>query len=132
MGSKIQKRRKETGERKNFIIDLDRCVCQIASLDKVDQKSLIHAKVIPGARDWINQMRSEGNNICFFASRPESMRELTEKWLSSHGFSYDSLILGKPLANSFHYIDDRHVRATTFRGRYTKLVRKEHRIEVFS
>lgn len=129
MGTKIQKRRKETGEPKNFIIDLDRCVCEI---DTLDPKSLKHAKEIPGARDWVNQMRSKRNKICFFASRPESMRELTEQWLSSHGFHYDSLVLGKPLANSFHYIDDRHVRATTFRGRYTKLVRKEHRIEVFS
>ena len=132
MGTKIQKRRKETRERKNFIIDLDRCVCQIASLKKIDPKSLKYANAIPGAKDWVNQMRSEGHKICFFASRPESLRELTEKWLSSHGFQYDSLVLGKPFADSFHYIDDRHVRATTFRGRYTKLVRKEHRIEVFS
>ena len=118
---------------KNFILGLDDCVCKVgaASPDELTIEQVLAAGEVLGAKEWVNEMFDCGHLICFFTSRPEKLRSATEKWLRSHGFRYDSLVCGKPIARIYHYIDDRHVQATTFRGSYTPLVRKEHRIEVF-
>src|SRR5487761_361617 len=119
---------------KNFILGLDDCVCKIGAFhpDELTAKQVLAAVEVHGAKEWVNEMFDCGYLICFFTSRSEKLRSATEKWLRSHGFRYHSLVCGKPIARIYHYIDDRHVQATTFRGSYTPLVRKEHRIEVFS
>ena len=67
-----------------------------------------------------------------FLPQARKLRVQQEEWLKQHGFKYHSLVMEKPEALEYHYIDDRHVQATTFRGKFAPLVKKEHRIQVFS
>ena len=69
--------------------------------------------------------------ICFFTSRTEAHREVTETWLKKHGFKYHSILMGKPRGGNYHWIDNHLVRATRYKGRFTDLVDKEVTIEVF-
>jgi hypothetical protein len=115
---------------KNFIFGFEGCICKIQKSRR--NEGALLAEEIPGAREWINQRFDEGHFICFLSSLREKHRNEITSWLNSHGFKYNSLILGKPEAISYHYVDDRHVQATKFNGRYSPLVRKNHRIQVFS
>ena len=69
--------------------------------------------------------------ICFFTSRLEEHREVTEKWLNKHGFKYHSLLMGKPRGGNYHWIDNHIVRATRFEGKFTDLVERNNIIQVF-
>ena len=89
------------------------------------------ASEIPGSKDWINSKYDEGSYICFFTARLEEHREVTEKWLREHGFKYHQIIFGKPRRMEYHYIDNLHVRATTFTGKFSSLVQKNVTIQVF-
>lgn len=116
---------------KNFIIGIDDCICNSKS-GKLTAKEVSRAVALRGAKEWINKRYDEGHTICFFTTRGERLRAATEVWLEKEGFKYHSLIMNKPDALQYHYIDDRHVQATTFRGKFAALVKKEHTIQVFS
>ena len=92
---------------------------------------VLSAREVRGAKEWVNGRVEEGHNVCFLTTRPEKLRRSTKAWLESRGFRFHSLVMGKPNAESYHYIDDRHVQATTFKGEYASLVRRERRIEIF-
>jgi hypothetical protein len=118
---------------KNFIVGIDNCVCVTRGSGRsLSAKKVREAVEIEGASAWINKRYSEGHIVCFLTTRPEKLRVPTEKWLREHGFNYHSLVMEKPEALEYHYIDDRHVQATTFRGKFAPLVKKEHKIQVFS
>ena len=118
---------------KNFIVGIDDCICVTRSSKRgLSAKNVAEAEEILGARSWINKRYDEGHNICFLTTRKERLRAPTEAWLKEHGFKYHSLIMDRPKAQHYHYIDDRHVQATTFRGKFAPLVKKEHKIQVFS
>lgn len=42
---------------------------------------------IAGAKEALFELERQGYQIVFLSSRPEAMREATEKWLLQHGFS---------------------------------------------
>ena len=117
---------------KNFIIGIDDCICIAKkSGTRLSAKDVSEAIPIEGAREWVNKRYDEGHNICFFTARGERLRAATEAWLEKEGFKFHSLIMNKPEALQYHYIDDRHVQATTFRGKFAPLVKKDHTIQVF-
>ena len=119
--------------KKNFVIGIDDCICVTKqSSGKLSAKQVKVAVEVEGARAWVNKQYDNGNIVCFLTTRGESQRASTEAWLREHGFKYHSLIMGKPKAEQYHYIDDRHVQATTFRGKFAPFVKKEHTIQVFS
>ena len=89
------------------------------------------AKVILGAKEWVNSKYDEGHIICFFTARPERQRRSTETWLRKNGIRYHSLVMDKPNAVRYHYIDDHRVQATTFMGKFTPLITKEEQIRSF-
>ena len=101
------------------------------SIDDLSVNDVLNAREIPGARDWVNGLVEEGHYVCFFTSRPTRLKSATRKWLKLHGFKFDSLLMGKPDALKYHYVDDRHVQATTFDGKFTPLVKKDREIQVF-
>jgi len=72
---------------------------------------------------------------CFFTARTDEHREVTEEWLKKHGVKYHRLILNKPRKlppyTGYHFIDDAHVKATTYKGKFTHFVRKNVEIDVF-
>ncbi len=117
---------------KNFIIGIDDCICVAKKTkSRFSARDVSKAVVVSGAKEWVNRRYEEGHNICFFTTRGERLRAATESWLAKEGFKYHSLIMNKPVALQYHYIDDRHVQATTFRGKFAPLVKKEHTIQVF-
>ena len=79
-----------------------------------------------------NRWYKEGHIICFFTSRVEQHRKVTEKWLKKHGFKYHSLLMGKPRGGNYHWIDNHLVKATRYNGIFGDLVKKEVTIEVFN
>ena len=109
---------------KNYIIDIDGVVSE--DIPNEEAYRMSDAKVIPGAKEQINKWYNEGHIITFFTARTEEHRKATEEWLNSHGFHYSKVIFGKPRGGNYHYIDDRHVRASTFPSGqpWKKLVRK--------
>jgi ribonucleotide monophosphatase NagD (HAD superfamily) len=130
-GQKNNKKKKNKKmKRKAFMIDIDGVLCE--HIENEFSQKMKRAKEIQGARKWVNSNYENGNYICLFTARLEKHRRITEKWLKEHGFRYHEIIFGKPRGLSYHYIDDRHVQATTFKGKFGPLVKKTHGIEVFA
>ena len=67
----------------------------------------------------------------FFTSRLEKHRKVTEKWLNDHGFKYHGLLMDKPRGGNYHWIDNHIVRATRYDGKFTDLIEKTVKIQVF-
>ena len=89
------------------------------------------AKLYPDALVTLNKWHDDGHIICFFTSRTEDHRQVTEKWLKNNGFKYHSLLMGKPRGGNYHWIDNHLVRATRYNGKFTDLIEKDVKIEVF-
>ena len=88
-------------------------------------------KPFPDALKTLNKWYDEGHIICFFTSRTEMHREVTETWLKESGFKYHSLLMGKPRGGNYHWVDNHLVKATRYKGKFTDLVEKEVTIKVF-
>ena len=116
-------------ELKNFVIDVDGVVSE--DIPNEEPERMATAAVMPGAVEHINRWYDEGHIITFFTSRTEEHREVTEKWFAEKGFRYHKVIFGKPRGGNYHYIDNNHVRATTFEGKFGKLSYKKINIQVF-
>ncbi len=118
--------------RKIMMIDIDGVVCE--HVDNEHPERMATAQPYPEAIARINAWYEAGHYICFFTARTEAHREVTEAWLRQHGVKYHQVIFGKPRlrpGDEYHYIDDRPVRATRFKGRFTDFVRKHKEIWVF-
>ena len=92
---------------------------------------MVTAELYPDALETCNRWYDEGHLICFFTSRVEANREVTEAWLKKNGFKYHSLLMGKPRGGNYHWIDNHLVKATQYKGKFTELVNKEVTIQVF-
>ncbi len=114
---------------KNYLIDIDGTICD--DIPNEEPERMLTAAVYPDALVTLNKWYEDGHQICFFTSRTEQHREYTETWLKKHGFKYHSLLMGKPRGGNYHWIDNHLVKATRYRGKFTDLVEKEVKIEVF-
>jgi hypothetical protein len=114
---------------KNYLIDIDGTICD--DIPNEEPERMITAKVFPDALERCNAWYDEGHIICFFTSRTEAHREVTEQWLKLHGFKYHSMVMGKPRGGNYHWIDNHLVRATRYTGKFTELVDKVATIQVF-
>ncbi len=114
---------------KNYLIDIDGTICD--DIPNEEPERMATAKLYPDALETLNRWYDDGNLICFFTSRTEIHREVTEKWLKDNGFKYHSLLMGKPRGGNYHWIDNHLVKATRFKGQFTDLVSKEVTIQVF-
>jgi hypothetical protein len=114
---------------KNYLIDIDGTITEDVPNEEPERMGT--CKPFPDALATLNRWFDEGHIICFFTSRLESHREITEDWLKRHGFKYHSLLMGKPRGGNYHWIDNHLVKATRYRGHFTDLVEKEVTIEVF-
>ena len=114
---------------KNYLIDIDGTITE----DVPNEEPERMATCLPflDALKTCNGWYEEGHMICFFTSRTESHREVTQNWLKQHGFNYHSLFMGKPRGGNYHWIDNHLVKATRYNGKFTDLVEKEVTIEVF-
>ncbi len=114
---------------KNYLIDIDGTIGDDIPNEEPDR--MITANYYPDALKMINKWYEQGHRICFFTSRTEEHRKITEKWLKKCGFKYHTLLMGKPRGGNYHWIDNHSVKATQFNGKFTNLIEKNTKIEVF-
>jgi uncharacterized HAD superfamily protein len=114
---------------KNYLIDIDGTVCD--DIPNEEPERMATAKLYPDALKTLNRWYDQGHYICFFTSRTEAHRAVTEKWLADNGFKYHSLLMGKPRGGNYHWIDNHMVKATRYNGKFTDLVKKQVTIQVF-
>ena len=114
---------------KNYLIDIDGTICEDIPNEEPERMST--AKLFPNTVETINKWYAQGHKICFFTSRLEEHREVTETWLKKHGFKYHSILFGKPRGGNYHWIDNHIVRATRYEGVFGDLVEEERKVQVF-
>ena len=114
---------------KNYLIDIDGTICD--DIPNEQPERMLDAKVYPEALKTLNKWYNAGHIITFFTSRLEVHREVTEKWLKKNGFKYHGLLMDKPRGGNYHWIDNHMVRATRYEGKFTDLVEKNVKIQVF-
>lgn len=114
---------------KNYLIDIDGTITE--DVPNEEPERMATCLPFPDALKTLNKWYNEGHIICFFTSRTEDHRAVTEVWLKEHGFNYHSLLMGKPRGGNYHWIDNHLVKATRYRGKFTDLVEKDVTIQVF-
>lgn len=114
---------------KNYLIDIDGTITE--DVPNEEPERMTTCEPYPDALKTLNNWYDNGHRICFFTSRTENHREVTEAWLNKHGFKYHSLLMGKPRGGNYHWIDNHLVKATRYKGKFTDLVMKNVNIEVF-
>lgn len=114
---------------KNFIIDIDGVICE--DVPNEEPERMKTAKELKGSKKMINEWFKQGHVITFFTSRDKSLKNITVNWLKEHGFNYHNIIFNKPRGGNYHYIDDKPIKATNFKGKLTPFVYKKKEVEVF-
>ncbi len=114
---------------KNYLIDIDGTITE--DVPNEEPERMATCEPFPDALITLNKWHDQGHVICFFTSRTEEHREVTETWLNKHGFKYHSLLMGKPRGGNYHWIDNHLVKATRYTGKFTELVERVVTIEVF-
>lgn len=117
---------------KVYLIDVDGTICD--DIPNEESHKYATAEHFPDALETLNEWYDNGDIITFFTAREEKDREVTEKWLKERGFKYHGLIMGKPRikdGQSYHWIDNKPVKATRYLDKFTELIEKEHKIQVF-
>ena len=114
---------------KNYLIDIDGTICDDIPNEQPERMS--NANIYPEALETLNKWYEAGHIITFFTSRLEIHRDVTEKWLNKNGFKYHGLLMDKPRGGNYHWIDNHMVRATRYQGKFTDLVEKNVKIQVF-
>ena len=114
---------------KNYLIDIDGTITE----DVPNEEPWRMETCLPysGSVEMINEWYNKGHIITFFTSRTESHREVTEKWLQTHGYFYHNLLMNKPRGGNYHWIDNHIVRATRYEGKWNNMTKKKLDIEVF-
>jgi len=114
---------------KNYLIDIDGTICD--DIPNEEPHRMVDAAVYPDALKTLNKWFDEGHIITFFTSRTEEHRKVTEAWLAKHEFKYHGILFGKPRGGNYHWIDNHMVRATRFEGKFTDLIVRSAKVEVF-
>ena len=124
----------DAGNKKIFIIDIDGTVCEAVSNEEGEAKMRI-AKPFDDSIKSVNRLFDEGHYVCFFTARTDEHKQATEDWLRKNEVRFHRVVYNKPRKlppySEYHFIDDAHVRATTFKGKFTNFVKKNVEIEAF-
>ncbi|NAW51756.1 phosphoheptose isomerase [Elizabethkingia argentiflava] len=113
----------------NYLIDIDGTITEDVPNEEPERMKV--CKPFPDALATINKWYDQGHQICFFSSRTEDLREITETWLRENGFKFHSVLLGKPRGGNYHWIDNHLVKATRYKGKFTDMIEKKVKIKVF-
>ena len=114
---------------KNYLIDIDGTITD--DIPNEEPWRMETSSPYDGSVEMVNSWFNEGHIITFFTSRVEEHRNITETWLKKMGYKYHGLLMNKPRGGNYHWIDNHIVRATRYDGRWSELIKKEHKIEVF-
>lgn len=118
-----------SADQKNYLIDIDGTICD--DIPNEEPERMVTAEHYPDALETINKWYEEGHIITYFTSRTEEHREVTTEWLNKYGFKFHGLLMGKPRGGNYHWIDNHLVKATRYEGKFTDLVEREVKIQVF-
>ena len=116
-------------DQKNYLIDIDGTICD--DIPNEEPERMVTAEHYPDALVTINKWYEQGHIITYFTSRTEEHRVVTEDWLNKFGFKFHGLLMGKPRGGNYHWIDNHIVRATQYKGKFTDLIDKDVKIQVF-
>jgi len=97
------------------MVDLDGVLC---TEERTFERSL--ARPIPGAREALQKLRDAGHTIIIYTARNWPEYRMTKKWLDDHGFVYDAIQMGKPVADV--WIDDRALPFTNWEQTLAQLL----------
>ena len=117
---------------KVFLIDIDGTICD--DIPNEDSHLYPLAKPFPDALRIINKWYNEGDIITFFTARESKDRVVTEEWLKNNGFKYHGLVMDKPRikeGQTYHWIDNKPTKATTYLGTWSELKEVEKKIQIF-
>ena len=114
---------------KNYLIDIDGTITD--DVPNEEPERMATCLPFPDAVETMAKWYEEGHILTFFTSRTEEHREVTEVWLKKHSIKYSALLMGKPRGGNYHWIDNHIVRATRFQGKFTDMVVKSKKVEVF-
>jgi hypothetical protein len=118
---------------KIMIIDIDGTVSE--DIKNEDSHLYKDAKVLNNSLEIVNKWHDEGNIIYFFTARESKDRDVTENWLKEKGFKFHGLLMDKPRClnndDEYVYIDNRPVRAITYKGIWSELIETETTIKTF-
>ena len=114
---------------RNFMIDIDGTITEDVPNEEPERMATIEP--YEDALEICNKWYDQGHIITFFTSRTEDLRGITEDWLDRCGFKYHHVLMNKPRGGNYHWIDNHKVKATRFKGKFTDLIEKEKKIEVF-
>jgi hypothetical protein len=114
---------------KNYLIDIDGTITD--DIPNEEPWRMETSEPYDGSVEMINSWFDDGHIITFFTSRTDEHEIVTKQWLDKHGFKYHNILFNKPRGGNYHWIDNHIVRATRYDGRWSKLIKKEHKIEVF-
>ena len=90
---------------KTIMVDLDGVLCT----EEVFLERPL-AEPIEGAKAALKRLRAAGHVVVIYTARGWGEKRVAERWLADHGFEYDGLHMGKPVADV--WIDDRAIRFT--------------------
>ena len=117
---------------KIWLIDIDGTVCD--DVPNETPELFETAGVYPDALEQVNRWFDEGDTVYFFTARLEEHREVTERWMKKHGFKYHGILFNKPRiknGETYHWVDNRPVKATQYIGTFSEMVVENREIEVF-
>ena len=96
-----------------WLIDIDGTVCE--DVPNEEAYRFETASPLPGAHEKVKELYDRGDRVTFFTSRTTEHAEVTERWLSYHGFPYESVCYNKPRINDgemYHWVDNKSVFAS--------------------
>ena len=118
--------------KKIWLIDIDGTVCD--DIPNETPELFETAGVYPDALEQVNKWYDGGDTVYFFTARLEEHREVTEKWMEDNGFLYHGILFNKPRikdGETYHWVDNRPVKATQYIGTFGEMVTEKRDIEVF-
>jgi hypothetical protein len=113
---------------KNYLIDIDGTITD--DIPNEEPWRMETSLPYDGSVEIINSWFDDGHIITFFTSRTDEHEIVSKQWLDKHGFKYHNILFNKPRGGNYHWIDNHIVRATRYDGRWSELIKKEHKIEV--
>ena len=118
--------------KKIWLIDIDGTVCD--DVPNETPELFVTANVYPDALAQVNKWYENGDTVYFFTARLEEHRAVTEKWLHVNNFKFHGIMFNKPRiknGETYHWVDNRPVKATQYIGTFGEMVVENRDIEVF-
>lgn len=118
---------------KIWLIDIDGTICD--DIPNETPELFATAAVYPDALVQVNKWYDRGDTVYFFTARLGEHRDVTEEWLHNNGFRYHGILFNKPRikdGQTYHWVDNRPVKATQYIGTFGEMVKANKEIEVFN